>query len=284
MRYEYWLLLLVFVGFAVVESLKTGFLHKKGQRAADAIVESVSAVVLLGMTTPLVLLCGGLVTAWAFPDQRDVLTDSPILLQVGLLLLLDDLTQYWWHRTCHNTRWLYNLHRAHHDAAYMSVRIVYRNSILYYLMMPGLWLSGGLIYLGLGRVYLVYIVVKLLVIVAAHSDVRWDAPLYRSPLLARFMWLVERIISTPATHAAHHGKHASDGVTNYKGNYGNLLFFWDILFGTAKITRRYPESFGVENLEPASAAQQLLWPLARDRSAPRPAARRRAARSANIVK
>ena len=46
-----------------------------------------------------------------------------------------------------------------------------------------------------------------------------------------------------------------------QGNYGNLLFFWDVLFGTAKITRRYPAAFGVENLPPASLGQQLLWPV-----------------------
>ncbi len=72
---------------------------------------------------------------------------------------------------------------------------------------------------------------------------------------------MERTISTPATHSAHHGKHQSDGITNYKGNYGNLLFFWDVLFGTARITRKYPDEFGVENLEPVTAAQQLFWPL-----------------------
>jgi len=52
-------------------------------------------------------------------------------------------------------------------------------------------------------------------------------------------------------------------VTNYKGNFGNLLFVWDMLFGTAKITRRYPELYGVENLPPTSAGEQLLWPLIR---------------------
>ena len=36
----------------------------------------------------------------------------------GLLLIFDDLTQYWWHRTCHNVPILYNLHRAHHDSEY----------------------------------------------------------------------------------------------------------------------------------------------------------------------
>lgn len=90
------------------------------------------------------------------------------------------------------------------------------------------------------------------------------APRYNSRWLSPLMWAVERTISTPATHFAHHGKHLNDGVTHYKGNYGNLLFFWDVLFGTAKITRRYPENVGVENPEPVSAAHQPLWPLVRD--------------------
>jgi hypothetical protein len=30
--------------------------------------------------------------------------------------------------------------------------------------------------------------------------------------------------------------------------FGSLLFFRDVLFGTAKITRRSPEKIGVENL------------------------------------
>ena len=75
------------------------------------------------------------------------------------------------------------------------------------------------------------------------------------------MWVVERTISTPATHSAHHGKHAADGITNYKGNFGNLLFFWDVIFGTSKITRRYPAKLGVENLPETSVKEQLLWPI-----------------------
>ena len=57
------------------------------------------------------------------------------------------------------------------------------------------------------------------------------------------------------------GRHADDPAVNYKGNYGNLLFFWDVLFGTARITRSYPQSYGVENLAPATLGQQLLWPI-----------------------
>jgi sterol desaturase/sphingolipid hydroxylase (fatty acid hydroxylase superfamily) len=134
------------------------------------------------------------------------------------------------------------------------------------MLMPGLWFSGALIYLGLGWVYAFYIVVKLAVIYGAHSDVRWDEALYRIKWLSPVMWVIERMISTPATHSAHHGKYADDGATHYKGNYGNLLFFWDVLFGTARITRRYPAHMGVENLDPMSAGEQLFWPLIRSRN------------------
>ncbi len=255
----------IFLTFCVAEFLRTDLFRKRGQRRKDGIVEIISTTALLGMIQPLVLVMGGLVAALLMPDQRNALAGLAIPAQILLLLLLDDLPQYWWHRITHSTKWLYELHRPHHDAEYMSIRIVYRNNLFYYLLMPGLWFSGALIYLGLGPVYAFYIVVKLLVICGAHSDIRWDKPLYANRFTAPLMWLVERTISTPATHFAHHGRHKDDGVTHYKGNYGNLLFFWDILFGTAVITRRYPEQFGVEDLAPVSARHQLLWPIFRDR-------------------
>jgi sterol desaturase/sphingolipid hydroxylase (fatty acid hydroxylase superfamily) len=77
------------------------------------------------------------------------------------------------------------------------------------------------------------------------------------------MWVLERTISTPSTHWMHHGKHLSDENTHYKGNYGNLLFLWDIIFGTARITRKYPKEVGVENLTEVSALTQLFWPIFR---------------------
>lgn len=249
--------------FVMLEIIFTQFFHKKGQTRGDAIVEIISTSALVLFTQPLVLALGGGLAALLLPGQAGALASLPLLGQIALLLVFDDLTQYWWHRTSHSVPWLYNLHRPHHNAAYLSIRVVYRNNLFYYLLMPGLWFSGALIYLGLGPVYAGYIVVKMTVIYGAHSDVRWDKWLYQIKWLSPVMWIVERTISTPSTHSAHHGKHMEDGVTHYKGNYGNLLFFWDVLFGTAKITRRYPEEMGVENLPDTSVGEQLLWPLVR---------------------
>ena len=261
MKPEIVALLVIFAAFAMAEALRTGLFRKTGQRSKDVAVEVIGSLVLLAVTQPLVLLTSGALMARGFPGLENSLAGAPIVLQIGLLLIFDDMMQYWWHRLSHTVPWLYKLHRPHHDAPYMSIRIVYRNNIFYYALMPSLWFAGALIYMGLGTVYAFYLVFKLTIIYGAHSDVRWDAPLYRVAWLSPLMWLVERTISTPATHSAHHGRHADDGVTHYKGNFGNLLFFWDVLFGTAKITRRYPPAYGVENLHEAGVGEQLLWPI-----------------------
>ncbi|NCU10660.1 MAG: sterol desaturase family protein [Sphingomonadaceae bacterium] len=258
---ENWVIVGIFLGFALLELARSNLLHKPEQTRDDWIVELVSTVLLLAVTQPLILLAVDRMLGTWQPDWRGALAGLNVFAAIGLFLVLDDMMQYWWHRASHSTRWLYNLHRAHHNARYMSVRLVYRNNLFYYAMMPGIWFSAVLVYLGLGWVYAGYLVVKLLVITGAHSDVAWDRPLYRIKALSPVMWLVERTISTPSTHHMHHGRHADDPAVHYKGNYGNLLFFWDVLFGTAKITRAYPHSYGVENLPPAHFGQQLAWPL-----------------------
>ncbi|MBX7494173.1 sterol desaturase family protein [Qipengyuania sp. 1NDW9] len=251
----------IYFGFAALELWRSNLFSKEEQTRDDGIVEAVSMVVLLAFTQPMVLFSSAALAGLVAPQYEGALAGINVFAAIGLFLILDDMMQYWWHRASHTFPWLYNLHRAHHNAKYMSVRLVYRNNLFYYAMMPGIWLSGVLIYLGLGWVYAGYIVVKLLVITGAHSDVAWDKPLYAIKWLSPVMWVVERTISTPATHHAHHGRHAEDEATHYKGNYGNLLFFWDVLFGTAKITRSYPKSYGVENLAPATLGQQLMWPV-----------------------
>lgn len=253
--------LAIYIGFGLLELWRSNLFSKAGQTRDDGIVELVSMTMLLAVTQPAILFTTASVMGWLAPQWAGALADLNIAAAIALFLVFEDMTQYWWHRASHSFSWLYNLHRAHHNAQYMSMRLVYRNNVIYYAMMPGIWLAGVLIYLGLGWVYAGYLVVKMAVIIGAHSDVAWDRPLYRIKWLSPVMWVVERTISTPATHHAHHGRHADDPATHYKGNYGNLLFFWDVLFGTARITRSYPQSYGVENLVPATLGQQLLWPI-----------------------
>lgn len=257
----------ILLSFVMLEILFTRFFNKPTQKSSDGVVEVISTVVLFFITVPTAALGGYTMAGLLAPEAAGAVGSWPFWAVFGLFLVFDDMVQYWWHRLSHTVPWLYKLHRPHHNAEYLSVRVVYRNNLFYYLTMPSLWFTGALIYLGGGWVYAIYLPIKTAVICGAHCDVRWDEPLYKIKWLSPVMWVVERVISTPSTHGAHHGKHVADGVTNYHGNYGNLLFFWDVLFGTAKITRGYPEKMGVENLPETSIAEQLVWPLARG---PRP--------------
>jgi len=267
MAYQY-LIPAIFFAFALAEIMRSRFFRMPHEKNGDKYVEIISTVLLIGLVQPLTLLLAGKSAAYLLPSAANSLAETALVLQVALLIVCDDMVQYWWHRASHTFPWLYGLHRAHHNADYMSIRIVYRNNLFYYALMPSLWLSGLLIYLGLGPVYVVYIVVKMAVIYGAHSNVRWDEKLYKIKALSPIMWLLEHTISTPATHAAHHGKYKADPATHYTGNFGNLFFFWDVLFGTAKITRGYPQHIGVENLAPMSAGAQLLWPFIHDKTSP----------------
>lgn len=146
----------------------------------------------------------------------------------------------------------------------MHQYIFWLRTLWSYAMMPGIWISAYLVFLGLGPVLPWYVLIKTLVIFGAHSELRWDKFLYRWPWLHPLAWIVERTISTPATHFAHHAITQDDGIGHYKGNYGNLLFFWDILFGTAKITRRYPARVGLKDDLDHGAERwwvQLLYPI-----------------------
>ncbi|XUJ35255.1 sterol desaturase family protein [Bradyrhizobium japonicum] len=222
---QYLLIGACILGFAAMEFITRRYQTtvQDNATANDAWLEVLMFVSLIAVTQPIALLGSNALCSWLMPAQHNAWANLPWWAMFGLLLIGDDLTQYLWHRASH-TPLLWPLHRAHHSAAYMSVRITYRNNFFYYLMMPGLWIGGVAVYLGFGPVYAAYLVIKLAVILGAHCAWAWDAPLYRIRALHPLMWVLERTISTPATHQAHHALTNEDGIGHYKGNFGNLLF------------------------------------------------------------
>jgi hypothetical protein len=103
--------------------------------------------------------------------------------------------------------------------------------------------------------------IKSLITLSAHSSIPWDKPFYKYKVLHPVAWVLERTISTPATHHAHHANTIDDGVGYYKGNFGNMFFLWDVIFGTAHISRQYPASYGISHYEGDPWYAQLMWPI-----------------------
>jgi sterol desaturase/sphingolipid hydroxylase (fatty acid hydroxylase superfamily) len=261
------LIMIVMLGFAGMEFVTRRYKDSVNATHDDIKLELAMFISLLAITQPLALPGSGKLCAWLMPEQRGAWADLPWWAMTAILLVCDDMTQYWWHRVSHSPL-LWPLHRAHHTAQYMSIRVTYRNNFFYYLMMPGLWIGGVLLYLGFAKIYGAYLVIKVTVILGAHSAWRWDEPLYRIRALRPLMWVLERTISTPATHWAHHAITNEDGIGHYKGNFGNLLFFWDILFGTAHITRKYPSGIGLQDDRLFGQERwyiQMFYPLVQSR-------------------
>jgi sterol desaturase/sphingolipid hydroxylase (fatty acid hydroxylase superfamily) len=121
--------------------------------------------------------------------------------------------------------------------------------------------TSTLVYLGLGPAALVVQAVKSMITTLAHSSIPWDRPFYEHRLLHPVVWVLERVISTPATHHAHHAVTADDGVGYYKGNFGNMFFLWDVMFGTAHISRKYPAAYGISHYQRDPWYAQFLWPV-----------------------
>lgn len=255
---------IVMLVLGILEAIGGLYINDKRTRN-DFTIELISLVTLPTLIQPGIyyLVIFGMSTF--FPELQDYFADTSFWWHILAFLILDDMTQYWWHRLSHVNRAMWKLHRPHHVVEEMGVLVTYRNATLYYAFMPGIWFSAMLVYMGMGYVYLFYLPIKLTVILLAHSETKWDRFLYKYKILSPLAWVIERTISTPSTHFAHHGLTAEDGVSHPNGNYGNLLFVWDVIFGTAKITRKYPTRFGAWNQLKEPWYVQLLFPIIRSK-------------------
>jgi sterol desaturase/sphingolipid hydroxylase (fatty acid hydroxylase superfamily) len=196
-----------------------------------------------------------------FPRQHNTFAWVPFFWGILILCIADDLTQYWYHRLHHEIPWLWRFHRTHHSAPYMGMSMAGRQNAIYSIFFSQTYLTGILVYLGFGPAAVVVLGVKSTITTLAHSSIPWDKPLYRYRIFHPIAWAVERVISTPATHHAHHASSADDGIGFYKGNFGNMFFLWDVIFGTAHISRQYPRAYGISHYEGDPWYAQLLWPI-----------------------
>ena len=251
---------LVLLILGIIESLGGLYFNDKRSKN-DLTIELVCLTILPTLIQPAILAFVLFVMDLWFSFYEGYFISSFFLWHILAFIFFDDLTQYLWHRFSHENTFMWKLHRPHHVVEKMGVLVTYRNSFLYYAFMPGIWFAAILIFLGMTEVYLYYVPTKVSIILLAHSEIKWDRFLYRYKILHPLAWIVERTISTPCTHYAHHGLTAEDGVSNPNGNYGNLLFFWDVLFGTAKITRKYPTCFGAWNKMKEPWYVQLFFPI-----------------------
>src|ERR1043165_6775520 len=259
-RFDEKAVVLILLLFGIAEALLGAYKNSK-RTWQDYIMELVSFPQLTVLIQPGILVLVLLIGKTWFPQYEDRLSHVAYGWQFLILILIEDMPQYWWHRLAHHSPLLWKMHVAHHASPAMGVGVSFRNHTLYYALMPNFWFASVGVFLGFEKVFVVYTVIKLLNVIGAHSEVRWDNFFYRYKILHPVAWLLEHTISTPATHFAHHGLTNADGISNNNGNFGNMFFIWDQLFGTAKFTRKYPVEFGIENDPKDPWYVMLYYPL-----------------------
>jgi lathosterol oxidase len=173
----------------------------------------------------------------------------PLLLQVPLILLCADFTQYWVHRLFHRVPRLWHFHAIHHSAQQMDWLAGSR------LHLVDVIVTRGLVYvpifvLGFSQgALMVYVVLVAAQATFIHANVRWELRPIRT------------LIATPAFHHWHHSaeREAIDK------NFAVHTPIWDRLFGTFYLPDRWPSSYGLAAGPevPRRWVTQFLYPFRR---------------------
>tara|TARA_B100000530_G_C15912049_1_gene469786 strand:+ start:939 stop:1778 length:840 start_codon:yes stop_codon:yes gene_type:complete len=251
----------ILILFGLIEALG-GLYGKKSIRSKnDWYVELFSTFHLFVLIKPIIFFLSTFFLINFLPQYRNTFIDSTFWISSLVVIFGDDFLQYWYHRKAHEWPWLWKLHRPHHSSREMGVLVSYRNAIMYYILMPNIWWLAIVTYFGLYQEMILAIILKQIIVTGAHSEARWDSFLYKHKSLHSIAWVIERVISTPATHFAHHGQTADDGISNPDGNFSNMFFLWDVIFGTAKITRKYPTVYGIPNDPDDDWKSHLYYPF-----------------------
>lgn len=247
----------VFLLMVIIELINGVFFHSD-RKKDDWIIDITSILSLAVLVKPGIVWLTATGLGLILPRYDGALGSLPLWIGIVLVLPLDSLLDYWYHRKAHDWDWLWKLHRAHHTATRMTVAIVFRQNIFYYVLSPSLLFSSVMVYLGLGKIYVFYFLIIGLLEVLNHSHFRWDNFLYRYKILAPIRYLLQRTITLPLSHYAHHGIDENGAP---KGNFATSFIIWDVLFGTAFFPQKTPLRFGIESDPGDPWFAQLFWPI-----------------------
>jgi sterol desaturase/sphingolipid hydroxylase (fatty acid hydroxylase superfamily) len=134
-----------------------------------------------------------------------------------IYLVAFDFLAYWIHRAQHRSRRWWALHALHHSQRQMTLWSDNRNHVVDDIAVDCLLVLAAQL-IGVGpQQFMILIAITQLSESLQHANMRLSA----GPLVSR-LWV------TPRFHRAHHS------IESGEHNYGVLLPWWDMLFGTAR--------------------------------------------------
>jgi sterol desaturase/sphingolipid hydroxylase (fatty acid hydroxylase superfamily) len=160
------------------------------------------------------------------------------LVSLLLYIVVFDFVDYWIHRGQHGFDWWWALHSLHHSQRQMTMWSDNRNHLIDDLIRDGILVFvGQAIGVGPGQ------------FVAITAITQLSESLQHANLRLWFGRIGERLWVSPRFHRLHHTigiGHESAGLPLGGHNFGVLLPWWDMLFGTGNFELRY-EPTGVRD-------------------------------------
>lgn len=205
---------------------------------------------LIEILTVLTLRPAVIFFGWArFDDITAAVGGLPLVIQVPVLLLVADFTQYWVHRAFHAWPLLWRFHAIHHSSQRMDWLAGSRLHLVDVVVTRGLTYVPIFVLGFSNAALLVYVFLVAAQATFIHANVRWP---FRS-----LRW----IVATPAFHHWHHSAEA-EAVDR---NFAVHTPVWDLVFGTYHLPDRWPRNYGVSGgiIVPGRWISQLLRPFFR---------------------
>ena len=153
---------------------------------------------------------------WHLDQLWPGLTDQALVSFV-LYLVAFDFLAYWIHRGQHRLRGWWQLHALHHSQRQLTLWSDNRNHVLDDILVDCLLVVAAQIIGVAPGQFMALIALSQISESLQHANVRLS-----------FGPIVERLWVTPGFHRAHHS------IESGEHNYGVLLPWWDMLFGTAR--------------------------------------------------
>jgi len=178
---------------------------------------------------------------WHLDDLWPGVTDQP-LVSLLLYLLAFDFLDYWIHRGQHRFEWWWRLHALHHAQRQMTMWSDNRNHLLDDLLRDVIVVTVA---------QLIGVAPAQFVAIVALTQLSESFQHANLPVL--FGRWGERLWVSPRFHRLHHAigiGHESPGQALGGSNFGVLLPWWDMLFGTANFELRY---------DPTGVRDQVEW-------------------------
>ena len=217
----------------------------------DFVADVVASLVVL----PVIVALAEALDRAALPTLELLPTDSHVVVEVVVALVLAEFMHFWVHRLAHHWAPMWRLHAVHHGAP----RVYWGNAGRFHpldlaVIFPLYF--APVVLLGISpQAFSLFMVMNAVTGILEHANVDFRA----GPL--------NYLFNSAELHRFHH---ANDVVTS-RHNYGKVLCIWDLVFGTHKVAPGgFAGELGAGQPVPVTFFAQLAHPFVARAPDPKP--------------